>query len=219
MDEQRAESPGAESPGAGPPGIDRLGRRERNKRATRERLLDAARGELAEHEQFTTVEAIADRADVSRATFFNYFGTKADLVHALYAEHMSDLALLVDDVLARDLSTQARVSELFADFVRSTERRPGYLRAATAEFERTFLAPDVVAEHTDLFTTQVLRILEVGLEREEVRADYPLRFLAEMVGAVYVSTIRYWRQQADYDLQENFTRAGRFVSEAISAPR
>src|SRR3546814_4838432 len=44
-----------------------------------------------------------------------------------------------------------------------------------------------------------------------------LRLLAEMSGAVYVSTIRYWRQQPDYDLRQNFARAARFVAEAISA--
>ncbi|NYG57262.1 hypothetical protein BJ980_000185 [Nocardioides daedukensis] len=87
----------------------------------------------------------------------------------------------------------------------------------TAEFERTFSAPDLVAEHTALFTTQVLRILGPGAERGEVREDLPLRFLAEMIGAVYVSTIRYWRQQPDYDLRQNFARAARFVAEAISA--
>ncbi|HEY9562695.1 MAG TPA: hypothetical protein VIR30_02900 [Nocardioides sp.] len=38
-----------------------------------------------------------------------------------------------------------------------------------------------------------------------------------MIGAVYVSTIRYWRQQPDYDLRQNFARAARFVAEAISA--
>lgn len=194
-----------------------VGRRERNKRATRERLLDAARGQFAEHGQFTTVEAIADRADVSRATFFNYFATKADLMQALYEMHMTDLAALVDDLLGQDLSTRARISEVFADFVSSTERQPGYLRAVTAEFERTFSTPDVVAEHTELFTTQVLRILRAGVKRGEVRGDFPLRFLAEMIGAVYVSTIRYWRQQVDYDLGENFARAGQFVGEAVSA--
>lgn len=194
-----------------------VGRRERNKRAIRERLLDAARWQFSEHGQFTTAEAIAERADVSRATFFNYFPTKADLMQALYAEHMADLAALVDDLLGQELSTQARIGGVYADFVRSTEQHPGYLRAVTAEFERTFSAPDLVAEHTELFTTQVMRILAAGLKRGEVREDLPPRFLAEMVGAVYVSTIRYWRQQVDYDLKQNFARAGRFVGEAISA--
>lgn len=42
-----------------------------------------------------------------------------------------------------------------------------------------------------------------------VFADYPPLFLAQMVAAVYVSTIRYWRQDTDYDLADGFGKAAR----------
>ena len=45
-----------------------MGRRERNKQQTRERLLIAARELLASEGSAATVESIAERAEVSRAT-------------------------------------------------------------------------------------------------------------------------------------------------------
>ena len=48
----------------------------------------------------------------------------------------------------------------------------------------------------------------------EVRTDYPLPFLAQMVGAVYVSTVRHWRQNLDDDT-ENFYRAAYFAADSL----
>jgi len=57
------------------------GRRERKKQDTRDRLIDAAVALFAEQGYDpTTMEQIAARADVARATVFNYFARKEDLV-------------------------------------------------------------------------------------------------------------------------------------------
>jgi AcrR family transcriptional regulator len=57
------------------------GRRERHKVATRQALRDAARRLFAEQGfGATTVQQIADAADVSERTFFRYFETKEDLL-------------------------------------------------------------------------------------------------------------------------------------------
>ncbi|MDH6676934.1 AcrR family transcriptional regulator [Rhodococcus sp. LBL1] len=196
-----------------------LGRRERNKQQTRGRLLDAARVLFAERGVVgTTVEEIADQAGVSRATFFNYFPSKDDLLGALYTSNMESLAATIDDLLAQDLTTEERILGLFADFVQATEDLPGFLRAVTGEAERDLATPEISAERTERFNDEILRILEPGLERGEVRTDYPPLFLAQMVAAIYVSTIRYWRQDPDYDLADGFGKAARYTAESL-APR
>lgn len=70
-----------------------LGRREQNKARIREALVSAAR-ELGQHRglENVTAEEIADRAGVSRRTFFNYFAGIEDVVAAGLAEPLQRLA-------------------------------------------------------------------------------------------------------------------------------
>lgn len=58
-----------------------LGLRERKKRQTRERIRQEAYRLFAEHGyESTTVDQIADAAEISPSTFFRYFPTKEDVV-------------------------------------------------------------------------------------------------------------------------------------------
>lgn len=69
------------------------GRRERKKRATRARILDAALALFAEHGyEAVKVDDIAARADVANATFFLHFPTKASLISAFNDEVSAKIA-------------------------------------------------------------------------------------------------------------------------------
>ncbi|WP_032761476.1 helix-turn-helix domain-containing protein, partial [Streptomyces alboviridis] len=58
-----------------------VSRRERNKRRVRERLYSAAIELIVEKGyDHTSIEEIAERADVARGTFFNYFQRKEDII-------------------------------------------------------------------------------------------------------------------------------------------
>jgi AcrR family transcriptional regulator len=61
-----------------------LGLRERKKQRTRQTIVDVATRLFVEHGyQQTTLARIAEEADVSTSTFFNYFATKVDIVFCL----------------------------------------------------------------------------------------------------------------------------------------
>ena len=69
------------------------GLRERKKAETRQAVYKAALHLVAEHGfDQVTVEAIADTANISRRTFFNYFADKADAV--MYGEEQRHQTLL-----------------------------------------------------------------------------------------------------------------------------
>jgi AcrR family transcriptional regulator len=77
----------------------RLGRRQADIDEGRRRVLDAARALLAEATSYTafTVDAVANRADVARATVYYQFGSKTGLLEALCdaladAGHLAELA-------------------------------------------------------------------------------------------------------------------------------
>ncbi len=193
-----------------------LGRRELNKIQTRQRLMDAARSLLAEAGAGVRIEEIADRAEVSRATFFNYFATKEDLFTELYQVHMEHLAELVDRLLADDVTTSERIVRVFADFLRSLHALPGYLVTVTAELERT-TNPELTRYRSQLFSDQVARILDRGVADGEIRSDHSVEFLSQMVAAVYVSTIRHGIDDPREVFDETFLRAAGFAAEFVAA--
>ena len=83
-------------------------RRERKQRATREGLLTAALSLFAERGyESTTMDDIAMRADVARATAFNYFPHKEDFLLA-WAERRRDI---MADLLAREQATSVDVGD------------------------------------------------------------------------------------------------------------
>lgn len=88
------ETPQAERP---------LSRRERSKNRMHDRLYTAALELFAEQGyERTTIDQIAERADVARGTFFNHFQRKEDLVTTWAQQRQEKLRELMDRSLAHD---------------------------------------------------------------------------------------------------------------------
>ena len=80
-----------------------LSRRERKKQQNRQRLLDCAI-DLFQTQGFdkTTVDDIAEAADVSRGTFFNYFPTKEHLLDDIGDAALDDFSGMLPAVCDED---------------------------------------------------------------------------------------------------------------------
>jgi AcrR family transcriptional regulator len=75
--------------------------RARKKRETRQRVIAAAKSLLKEKGyETTTVEDIAEKAQISRMTFFNYFSGKDKLLEALAAEMFAENEAVFEQILA-----------------------------------------------------------------------------------------------------------------------
>lgn len=136
--------------------IEGMGLRERKKIETRRRLLAQATKLFAERgfDQVSVAE-IAEAADVSKMTVFNYFDSKEDLVFAPMEEHIGDAARIVRDrapgesavaamrrhflaaVERRDPSVGMSDFPVALGLVRLIQRTPALLTRAHAFFVRT----------------------------------------------------------------------------------
>lgn len=80
--------------------INNMSRRERKKMETRACILTAAR-HLFEEKSFEaiSIEEITEKADVSKATFFNYFSSKENLLSGIAEDEIDDIIILADEEL------------------------------------------------------------------------------------------------------------------------
>ncbi|GAA2237608.1 TetR/AcrR family transcriptional regulator [Herbiconiux moechotypicola] len=135
-------------------------------RASSQPMLEEAASELFLEQGYarTTVEQIAQRAGVSRATFFNYFPAKSDL---LWVELDASLRTLT----AALASTPASVAPL--------DGVAGALAATAAAF-RAAQAPLVLTQWQAMGIDEELRA--AGLARALAHADAIELFLAVRLG-------------------------------------
>lgn len=215
MDAEIETTPDA-APGTPPSGDAGLGRRERKKLQTRRALQGAAlRLAVAHGVGEVTVEQIADAADVSSRTFFNYFSSKEE---ALVGRDPDEIARLRDSLEERlvgqpPLEALRSVLLEMADYL--TEHRQEWLArlslvrsdppalaahlAAWAELERALA--DAVARGTGTDAEQDL---------------YPRLVVGAAVGAMRTAAMR-WR---DGDGSESLSELvqGAFDSLAAGLP-
>ena len=126
----------------------RTGRRERKKLETRERIFESGVVLFTTHGyDSTTMEQIGDRADVSRATVFNYFPRKEDIVFEWFGRLRAEFAesLAADDEHTVDSTSRLRrafrvLADLYEDdpatgraMVRAWQRAGGPLLADQSE--------------------------------------------------------------------------------------
>src|SRR5207244_6389697 len=125
------------------------------RKAARERLLAAADQVFyAEGVHVVGVDRIAERAGVTKATLYNTFGSKEDLVRAYLEQHMRRRQERIARILAANESPRKRILGIFAEveellagsafrgcrFIMATaEGRPGEAREIVAEQYRTSL--------------------------------------------------------------------------------
>ena len=165
-----------------------LSRRERKKRETRQRLMEAALRLFREQGyDATTVEQIAESADVAKGTFFNYFETKEAILPALAewrlgqlnealmpergapASPVARIKLALRLVAADPLSDPAMARRLFAAGMCHRDIRPG----------RALL---------NLLAEQVRQAQAAG----EIRADLDPIYLGGVIRALFFQQVMMW---------------------------
>lgn len=191
-------------------------RRELNKLRTRAAIIKAARASFAEIGiAGATMDQIADAAEVSRATLFNYFSSKADIVAAVVEQLDTDFIALVESYRARPMTTGARIIGIFSDSGRTLEKRRDVMRPLVVISEQSWgEGPGMsrIARLIDVFT-QLLG----GEGVSDVRTDTDVRLLAEMLVSVYIGMIHNWRTEEAYPIASRLRAAAQLMAETITA--
>lgn len=197
----------------------KVSRREANKAEVRRRLLRAARELFAQRGiGRTTMDDIARRAEVSRATVFNYFPAKSDIVAALVARLEGAFRRAVDEQLALPRSTAERIRGVFDVTATGMLRAPALHRLLIGESEAHFTVARTSGRRMGRMYAAFGDLLEAGRARHKVRTDVSAETLAQIVGGTYMAILHGWRLSPRYPLARRLEEAARVLSEVI-APR
>lgn len=172
-------------------------RRERKKREARRRIYDAA-FQLFLEKGFdaTTVEEIAERADVAKGTVFNYFPRKTSFLAAL-AEHWT---MRIEDTLGPTEgwtgSTRDKLTRVFRFLADLGAQNPDLARLAFFESLRYMhaMVEEGRGEEEPVrnFQSMTRSLIRQGQRKGEIRPDVRVEHAASLVESAFHRTLAHW---------------------------
>jgi AcrR family transcriptional regulator len=193
-----------------------LGRRERKKRQLRARIYQTARQLFLERGyEATTVEQIAEAADIAQATFFNHFQSKQAVLHEMTGEVFDALSAILDEQLARPASAQERITGFADRAATELEQSRGLAHNVLLELVRSAARPGEIIPHLSRVHEPFAAIIREGQERGHVREDLDASFLAELLVGGFNAALTNWLNDPAYPVEERMRQTAAFIGEAI----
>jgi len=169
-----------------------LSLRERKKQQTRDRILEAAR-DLFQLQGFdeTSIDQVAERAQVSRATLFNYFSTKEGLLGGIADQELGWLEHRVNTELVSLPGAVSRIRETMRLLVSDTLP---FLRVTRYVFlDALQHVAGTGQDVTSLRLGDILRKLVVEAQAQgEIRPDLDPGEIAHAITGAYMAALFSW---------------------------
>jgi AcrR family transcriptional regulator len=201
-----------------------LTRREENRSAQRERIVEAARRLFAQHgfDEVTMAEVAAE-AGVARATVFNHFGSKHALVEGITEEVLKYYQGMLRNALADTATpTPMLVRALFDGMGAGIEEDRRFYRSVFREMEKIRLGLDEggPGQQAGMAALELLvRLLSRGQERGELSRSLPAEDLASAFSSLVNGTIIHWLYADAADpLRQRMQRAAEVFLGAAVGP-
>ncbi|MDG9711557.1 TetR/AcrR family transcriptional regulator [Streptomyces sp. DH10] len=169
-----------------------LGRRERSKQRVRDSIYASALTLFAEQGyERTTIDQIAEHADVARGTFFNYFQRKEDLVTAWAEARKRRLELCMEESMKSrndDVTVHLeRCMAALAEFNESEREITATMLQAWVKAGRPLLE--------EPYAGQVFAdIIEAGRRRGEIASDIDPMRVGNILRDSYLGLLYRWSQ-------------------------
>jgi AcrR family transcriptional regulator len=183
----------------------------------RTNLLDAAlRLFRTRGYESTTVQDIANAADVAKGTFFSHFPTKE---HVLMAYHQEMGRHVLEVISSRSFTSAERAVQFaLGECAAWIANDPAMGRLVT----RVFFGSDLLLQSDQQNEAELAAWLhdhiQAGCKRGELKSslDIPL-FISLLIGALSSSTIEWTSGSHAFDLEGNVKKKVRFLFQAARA--
>jgi AcrR family transcriptional regulator len=189
-----------------------LGRRERRKLEVRTRVYAAARTLFSKQGfEATTVDEIAEMADVAPATFFNHFQSKQAILALMTGEVVEHLHAMITKSLVGHGSSLERIRRFITDAANDISASRGAARETLLEFMRLDATPNVPHPYLDRIFEPIVALIAEGQAAGEIRSDRDAAFLTQMTVGMINSAVTNWLSHPDYAVEEGLLEAMEFA--------
>jgi len=181
--------------------------RERKKLQTRGAIIDKA-VELFAAQGFynTSIDDIADAADVSRGTFFNYFGYKEAVIVEFGRDLLVKLTDQTDEQLGEKISAERIIYRIWLE-VRSLLEQHG---EAVVVLSHELLNPDVEraqrAAQAFALSGLLERIVKAGQQSGRFRTSLDAAQLAQLVANLIIVSVATQYRTNDHETADLYMR-------------
>lgn len=195
------------------------GRRERKKRETRERILQVARSQFTRlGYDAVTVEALAEAADISKPTLFNYFPSKMAILQALVPGVDERFAAAIERFRGEGGTVEEQLARFFAYGAEMTRKTPMLTRALLILALRAYDDPLYSADRHrwPSLHDSFCGMLRDGVARGEVRTDISVERMTHYITGIYVYGLLSWLADPKFSVDVELAVAASFLGSGVS---
>lgn len=168
----------------------KISHRERKKAESKERILKVAR-RLFQAKGFdaASVEEIAERADISKSTFFNYFDSKESLLYHIAIDEIEKIEAFIEEKLDAKLSAKEKIYLVMELMVEDTAP---FLRLTKTVMQAISLITDEKTSPIMKMQNIITRLIEEGKKEGEFKPNFSSGEIASIIVAAYYMAFFKW---------------------------
>jgi len=181
-----------------------LGRRECRSIETREKIFRTALNLFAERGfNATTIDAIANGADIGKGTFFNYFENKESLLLQYREMQNGKVKAFVTESINSVEPLNSLIYKLALTMTAAIQKSPTLFQSLTIAFFSNETVRTKMAEGLGRGRDMLAELIEKRQQAGEIRSDLPAKEIASSLQRIILGTMMVWSFAPDRTLEEH----------------
>lgn len=190
--------------------------RDRKKRRTHNRILaEAARLFGEQGYDATTMDAIADAADISRPTLFNYFEGKAGILAALVARMDQACVHYVEHALVAFAGTPARLVHFMTESARYLQTHRALTQLLLSAGMSSVIEAGLNNSRLTQLNLAVSGLVEQGRAEGDIDAALDPALQVQTIVGTYFYGLLQWLGAPDSDLVGRMEATANYLAESL----
>ncbi len=186
-------------------------RTERKKEATKQKIHAVAVA-LFKQQGFepTTMEQIAEDADIAKGTLYNYFPSKEAILSDFVRQSFSDRQEDRIEYLRKLPDTRSRLTLILSELMKRVQAQSDIFEIYLAYRIRTVISlrPPEETDARSGVDRLALEIIELGQRSGEIRTDLPISMLTDLFEFVFVEVAKpFYISPATFNASESIAHA------------